>query len=465
MTRPSGKLRALACTLGVSLGACGQLREPQEAAVACDRCHDIAPGAQIRDLLGRTDPAVRGVGAHAVHLSGSRIAGPVECGACHVVPVRTDAPGHAEGVWPAKVAFSGLAATDGASPRVSIPGAGASPREAGTQAVTCSSTYCHGATMAGGTAKSPVWNPPDARFSACDACHGAPPSAPHPVATLSQCAGCHGTTMAPDGTVAHPEKHVNGIAEVSVAGTLACNACHGTGSGPAPPRDSLGRTDTRLVSVGAHASHLHPTLGRAVACGECHVVPTRVDAPGHRNGRGDVSFGALARSDGAAPRWDETGATCSSVYCHGATLPGGANTSPRWTAVDDSQDACGSCHGVPPPAPHPVATRSQCAGCHGATMASDGSIAHPEKHVDGVVEVSAVAACDSCHGAPPDGASSVLGRSFDHAWGDHGSFACAKCHPQTAGASGGIADPAFHMNGRVDVGPGVATCSASGCHD
>lgn len=48
--------------------------------------------------------------------------------------------------------------------------------------------------------------------------------------------------------------------------------------------------------------------------------------------------------------------------CHGAVEKGGSATAPKWTQVDGTQVTCGSCHGLPPPAPHPEGTN--CASCH-----------------------------------------------------------------------------------------------------
>ena len=51
-----------------------------------------------------------------------------------------------------------------------------------------------------------------------------------------------------------------------------------------------------------------------------------------------VTFGDLATTAGATPTWDRPSATCSSVYCHGATLPGGTNTRPTWTKYSPSSN-------------------------------------------------------------------------------------------------------------------------------
>jgi predicted CxxxxCH...CXXCH cytochrome family protein len=127
--------------------------------------------------------------------------------------------------------------------------------------------------------------------------------------------------------------------------------------------------------------------------------PRRLAAPG----RADVRpAGERRRRD--AQSFD--GVTCQSAYCHGATLaPGGADTTPTWTLVDGSQDACGTCHGLPPSAPHPAAPGmppASCAPCHGAVVAANGTFVNPALHIDGVVEVVRAGRATACHGAAGD---------------------------------------------------------------
>jgi hypothetical protein len=62
----------------------------------------------------------------------------------------------------------------------------------------------------------------------------------------------------------------------------------------------------------------------------------------------------------------------------------GTVTEPVWTDVDGSQATCGSCHGLPPPAPHSSETTAT-----PATGDGEGR-RHPRlaagKHLDGVVD-------------------------------------------------------------------------------
>ncbi|MFW5741323.1 MAG: CxxxxCH/CxxCH domain c-type cytochrome, partial [Myxococcota bacterium] len=76
-------------------------------------------------------------------------------------------------------------------------------------------------------------------------------------------------------------------------------------------------------------------------------------------------------------------------YCHGgwseASNPSGGNvTAPIWTQVDGSQVSCASCHGFPPPAPHPAS--SECASCHAATIDEQLEFVDLSNHVNGQVD-------------------------------------------------------------------------------
>ena len=80
-----------------------------------------------------------------------------------------------------------------------------------------------------------------------------------------------------------------------------------------------------------------------------------------------------------------------SPACHGAVFPdgqasGGTNTEPTWTLVDGTQASCGTCHGLPPPAPHPyLALNPICRACHEDIAPDNKTFVRPELHVDGVV--------------------------------------------------------------------------------
>jgi hypothetical protein len=65
---------------------------------------------------------------------------------------------------------------------------------------------------------------------------------------------------------------------------------------------------------------------------------------------------------------------------------GGSNTAPSWTTVDGTQAACGACHGLPPPRPHPKAELNPvCNACHKNIASDNTTFLRPELHVDGIV--------------------------------------------------------------------------------
>jgi predicted CxxxxCH...CXXCH cytochrome family protein len=261
--------------------------------------------------------------------------------------------------------------------------------------------------------------------------------------------------------------------------------CHGDDNSNAPPMALGGIADTSATGVGAHAQHVNiaPTWHRQVECGDCHVVPATVDAPGHIDGdnKAEVTFSTIAGM--AAAAWN--GTTCT-AWCHGNTAIGGAAPTPTWTIVDGTQVQCGSCHGVPPPPPHPVGTN--CATCH-ATM-EEGSLTFrdPSSHINGVVDVtpSNAAGCTSCHGstnssAPPKDLSGAtantapgVGAHQAHlaasTW--HRAVNCSSCHkvPVTVDAPGhldgdNISEVIFDtLNPAGVFTKATATCSTQYCH-
>ena len=389
---------------------------------------------------------------------------PIACGECHVVPDRVNAPGHLD-QGPAQVRFGSLATSGGATPLWSRTDA------------RCSGVYCHGASLPGGSSTTPLWTKVDGTQAACGACHGVPPPAPHP--QNRSCGNCHDGYSSSSVNLA---THVDGAVEVN---GLSCTSCHGDPANPnaAPPVDTQGNTVTTALGVGAHQEHLRDgALRAALACADCHTVPT---STAHSNGTVDLTFGALARTGGLVPAFDAASATCASTYCHGASLPGGSNATPEWTKVDGTQAACGTCHGVPPPAPHPQ--NRSCGNCHSGYTSTSVNLA---THVDGVLEVSALT-CTSCHGdparqpaaiapAPPSGSggetdtsSLAVGAHLSHLQDSsiRLAVACTECHvvPTSTGHANGTADVAFGTLARTGAAnpswdPGAATCSSTYCH-
>lgn len=224
----------------------------------------------------------------------------------------------------------------------------------------------------------------DVAGGTCDACHGFPPPAPHPAS--SECHRCHGGTVGADGSINEEQGlHMNDEVDVS---DLACDACHGSDASPAPPTDLSGASSPENPGVGAHQSHLAPASWHAtVSCGECHVVPTALGDPGHVDTEtpAEIVWGPKASADGAAPSYDYSKNTCSGVYCHGATLTGAVFADPKWTSLNQARSACGACHGVPPPPPHPE--KGECSSCHSEVIGPAMQWVAPDRHMDGKLDV------------------------------------------------------------------------------
>jgi predicted CxxxxCH...CXXCH cytochrome family protein len=454
-----------------------------DLSLGCASCHgdegragsDLVKAAPPVGTGGETATTEVAVGAHLAHVLGGPIAGPVECTSCHEVP---QDPAHSDGT--VELRFAGVAVTGGLAPAFD------------EGARTCSNTWCHGTRLAGGTLKLPVWTTVDGTQAACGTCHGFPPAkAPHTAASTG-CGVCHPGTVNGDGTVnVAGGLHVDGTVEVNDvhpagwaaptvhgyaanAGLDGCRACHGAdlaggvtgiscaschGAGwqgdctfchgdrnrasdrPAPPVGTQGELATSEVAVGAHQRHLGGgALRGPTPCAECHATPNDL---GHVNGTVELTFGPVARANGSTPSFTAQD-TCAATWCHGAGLRGGSHTEPLWTKVDGSEAACGTCHGTPPPAPHPQL--SQCRACHPDTMATDTTIdVAGGKHVNGTVDevtyhpvgwsvpsAHGLAAnrdlelCRSCHGSDLAGGSVGISCAACHGAGWESN--CAFCH-------------------------------------
>lgn len=334
--------------------------------IACDGCHGSArEPAPPPSLEGATRADQRGVGAHLAHLGGGAQSRPLACAECHPVPEATHPFLHPDGA-PASVVFAGAARSDGRLPAWE------------TAAGTCSDTWCHGPSETAGA--DPAWTA--ATRLACTECHGLPPQAPHP--QVQDCGLCHADVYSSaEAAIVARERHVDGSVDVSVP--ASCRGCHASGGG-----DAGAQAPSPAPALGAHAAHLAPRgPARPVPCEECHVVPSAVFSPGHLDSPlpAEVLFSGVARAFEAEPVF-QAGA-CAQTYCHGDQFiggrpSGGVNTQPSWVSPRDAESlTCQSCHGLPPPAPHPQPA-ADCASCHQNVDAGRLFIA-PETHIDGVV--------------------------------------------------------------------------------
>ena len=224
---------------------------------------------------------------------------------------------------------------------------------------------------------------------------------------MLQCKPCHG------------QAYSGGRASVSCLtchtkqnGPENCATCHG-GVNAAPPKDLSGNITSSVRGVGAHQDHLVGSdLASPILCRECHLVPSSVYEPGHIDASAHAHvtingpLGTLATAGGTfvpSTSYDFSSLTCSSTYCHGNwkleksssqyvwaytdTLMTGSRYSPLWTGAD-AQDACGTCHGLPP-AGHLSAgiTIFDCASCHYGVVDSQGNIIDSSRHMNGKVNV------------------------------------------------------------------------------
>jgi predicted CxxxxCH...CXXCH cytochrome family protein len=475
--KASSRRLVLSCAFASFLFHTGCDSEPLSdglpSGIACDTCHGNAGNpAPPLPVSGESLVTNIGVGAHRIHLRDGKLRDAMECSECHVVPADVDSPGHVDPL-PAEITWGDLAANGGLEPVWD------------REQATCASTWCHGGALSGGLLSEPVWTLVDGTQTTCGSCHGYPPPSPHPAS--SDCHACHAQTVLPDGKInLAGGNHINGVKDVPAG---LCTACHGGPDGPAPPVALNGSSETTDIGVGAHQAHLvDGSLRRAVGCGECHTVPTTVDAPGHIDSLpADLVWGPLASAGSLDPEWDREQATCTSTWCHGGRLTGGTLTEPVWTQVDGSQKACGTCHGVPPPGPHPQS--GECNQCHPGTVTGTGEIDLDGGHLNGEVDVVELA-CNTCHGneenaAPPVDTLGNSDTSFrgvgvhqahlqDSDW--HATIACDECHlvPSSLSEAGHVdsALPAELTWGALARSDGAqpsfdadnTTCSGVYCH-
>ncbi len=405
----------------------------------------------------------------------------------------------------------------------------------GTTPTTCA-VGCH--SPLGSPPAVVAWTTPGPL--ACTACHAVTSLVPQhpavsPSATRADCEACHTTASHTGGTVTlvgHPAAWMNtsdpgfhaysadrglascqqchlsdlsgGVTGFSCAqchdqrdssGNLVgwktnCTMCHGgvdnqTG---APPKAVWGY-GADSVRTGAHSSHVSGSaIAPAFDCGVCHLKPADALSANHIDAvagsavpMATVAFGGLASGGvNPPPTWSRSTATCASTYCHGATLSGGTNTMPIWTLVGQGQAACGTCHGVPPPAPHPVVTGglAACNPCHNLTIDPGGNVIPPSaggKHLDGMVQATGhgvdwmdpsstgfhaysanrgIAGCTACHGSDLSGGTVGVACSQCHqAGGPANDFAtCTGCHGGAANLTGAPPRPIWGNTDPLAVG-------------
>jgi predicted CxxxxCH...CXXCH cytochrome family protein len=227
--------------------------------------------------------------------------------------------------------------------------------------------------------------------------------------SMDNCQKCHGSDFAGNGST---QASCN-TCHTQAAGPLACNTCHGSFTDPAkiaPPRDPAGNTSTDIITVGAHTTHLYENDLAVVACENCHAVPNSNNVKNHFSSgpHAIVVFDSLAIHGIASnAAFNSNSGTCANTYCHGnfqfnkSDAPSerqfaytdnqmvGNNFTVKWTQLDGTQDACGSCHGTPDgfisPVGHIKVSKNQCVACHSTVVDIDGNIINKAKHINGQI--------------------------------------------------------------------------------
>lgn len=328
--------------------SCTTCHDQPGGVLACATCHgSSATAAPPRDPCFFPGEASTS-GAHRAHvLPGPARAEGLACATCHPTPA-------------ADAVLSGVHADGVVNVLLDEKIAGAGARfDAATKSCT---TSCH--ARAGGAHPTPAWT--DTTTSSCNTCHSSPP----PSHYAGACSDCHRDANA-DGTgLVDARMHLNGVVDLG-DGSGTCGACHGSGDDPWPTK-------------GAHAAHRAPQAAKAVACATCHVVPTAFGTgTGHpRGGPAQVTLTGIASTRNPAT-FDAKALSCT-TWCHGDGITGTTPAHPVWNDTSGASRACGSCHGLPPSAPH-IASKA-CGTCHGQVASDAAHVTNPELHVDGFVE-------------------------------------------------------------------------------
>ena len=494
---------------------------------SCDECHGNPPikfaaaGAD-GDPEGLLSPAtgVTGTGAHNTHVNGFLMT----CATCHTSsnPANNaiqmgfainsvNFPGWASPEI-ATGAFDGLALNSPYSWAAGNAGTQVTTNSTGN--ITCSTVYCHGSTLTGGTKTSPSWV--GSGEAACGSCHGAsasnpPTSGSHEKHAGSSgqsiaCASCHGST-------AGDIDHVNGNVEwnmtalgaiatyqsLSIGSTGAAapsavygtctNACHSLVSpawGTSGGGGGCSMCHAALPTSGAHAAHVRTAAaeyGSAsvsssltaydFGCGNCH--PT--DVNDHRKTNKAtvilVGTGPLKSRNAQGAAYDPVAKTCSGVYCHSNGAIKGADTSnlaykttPSWNGQLSAVNKCGQCHDNPPQyegQSHFVAnsymgtTGGHMVGIHFDNIFSGTkgllSAGSTSDSGHGNAGSSTTMTCNLCHhGEVGETSATIDTYSLFNVGGSH--MRCANCHTSSTPTklqNGEITDKSKHVNGVKDV--------------
>ncbi|RII25648.1 MAG: hypothetical protein CXR31_13850 [Geobacter sp.] len=336
---------------------------------SCTKCHgkgtvlanysttnawQAAPGYATTgvDVAGNTGTFTNGVsndaqvGAHDAHLRAVNgyTGRQVLCTDCHAVPTSVL---HANGAT--DYSWSNLSKNIGTTGSVSTRGTLTPTYSAGT----CSTNYCHGGVLNGGTDTTPTWN--DTTYltayaknaTNCGKCHGAPPTSGatlgfnHSGYTIaSACGGCHGHE-------GNGPKHMDGILQAAGG---SCDSCHSYDTVGGVWGSGAHLDGATAEGWGAHARHIDhlkalagvtlnagtDAFGSAnfnAVCGVCHTQDPANHTMDNSSQR-MINFNAdllTYKFGSSAPAYTGVSGTpssttpkvCSNISCHfGAT--------PRW---------------------------------------------------------------------------------------------------------------------------------------
>lgn len=225
-----------------------------------------------------------------------------------------------------------------------------------------------------------------------------------------QCTSCHGADLTgADDAVSCDSCHPSGWRQ-------DCTYCHGgtDDMSGAPPVDIDNLTTD--LSFPEHTVHGEPTIHAAWDCVQCHVTPDDVLSAGHlfvgdtSKGLAEVDF-----ADGLSAGGSSTAGsgTCNNIYCHG--------DGQRGSVGDVSSGGSSSCHmchgdqtssrGMSGEHDEHLGERLECGECHSDVLTGNASFTHPDRHVDGTIDVhlpsgmnwSGGRCTGACHGEDHEG--------------------------------------------------------------
>ncbi|GFO66303.1 hypothetical protein GMPD_42220 [Geomonas paludis] len=384
---------ALLMTLGAALLAGTKAEAAPQYDYGCDACHTMPP---LDSADGRRIPATGAFkGNHAGHADSTA----QSCVKCHGSGVLVYQTGHRTD--DIKVSGNINGSATGSYSRAFLNQTSVPPSPLGS----CSNVNCHFERT------SPAWG--SAAYASpadCNSCHGASPTAGHPVSGSK-----HGTYY---GT-----------------GTGSCLKCHTDHSAEAKPFAHATSVTHRGIAVSFNAA---PNNGGS------YSGPTNDFLPSQSN-----TFG-----------------TCSGIYCHSdgttKTGPFTVTTAPSW---GNATLGCNGCHGGPASLGSPIGTGKHqahinnpgtlgsnygCVECHAKTAASDSAIAVTANHVNTFVEYSGAKAgknysggsCSTtyCHTSGKKGVAGVAStvEPGNPSWSG-AAMVCNGCHGAQVTPTAGVA--------------------------